>query len=161
MVIRALLDVGVLVLAIEKNNPVRAKYLDILTKSIRGDIISYIPFNVILGAYHVLTKVFKVNGRGVRNKLFALMRCKKIKWITSISFDEVKRAIEYATIYNFESWDGFILTIMRDFDIPIIYTIDEDFLKVKDIEVRGLLNPKEKDALNNYIESLKKKSAKT
>ncbi len=156
MAIRALLDVGILVLAIEKNNPVRAKYLDILTKSIRGEIISYIPFNVILGTYHVLTRVFRANKREVRNKLLTLMRCRKIKWITDISFDEVKRAIEYATIYDFESWDGLILTLMRDFDIPVIYTIDEDFLKVKDIEVRGLLTPEEKDALNNYIEELKK-----
>jgi len=55
MVIRALLDVGILVLAIETNNPVRAKYLE---KIIRGKIVSHVPFNVIPRTYHVLTKAF-------------------------------------------------------------------------------------------------------
>jgi len=157
MAVKAILDVGIIVLAIEKNNPVRSKYLGILEDCIKGRIVSYIPLTVILGAYHVLVKVFKADRNITRNKLLSLMQAKKIRWIPEISSNVTKRAIEYASVYDFESWDGYLLALMRDFDIPVIYTIDEDFQRVNDIEVEGLLNQEEKDKLNAYINALKKK----
>ena len=61
MVQKAIIDVGVLVLALEKNNPLRQKYLKIIEECVRGEIEAYIPYTVILGTYHVLTTRFKVD----------------------------------------------------------------------------------------------------
>ena len=45
------------------------------------------------------------------------MEAKKINWIPDISKDKVKRAINHAVYYNFESWDGYLLSLMEDYDI--------------------------------------------
>ncbi len=57
MVQKALIDVGILVLALEKNNPVRQKYLGIVEKCVRGEIEAYIPYTVILGVSPSWTNV--------------------------------------------------------------------------------------------------------
>jgi len=157
MVLKAIVDVGVIVLSLEKNNPLREKFLEILEKCVRGEIIAYIPYTVILGTYHVLVEMFHADKEECRNKIFSLMEAKKINWIPDISKDKVKRAINHAVYYNFESWDGYLLSLMEDYDIKTIYTIDEDFKNISKIQVLGLLTKEEKQKLNNYLTKLKQK----
>jgi len=55
---KAIIDVGVLVFALESKNPVREKYLKILEDCIKGKIKSYIPYSVVSGAIMFLQGFF-------------------------------------------------------------------------------------------------------
>jgi len=101
--------------------------------------------------------MFHADKEECRNKIFSLMEAKKINWIPDISKDKVKRAINHAAYYNFESWDGYLLSLMEDYDIKTIYTIDEDFKNISKIQVLGLLTKEEEQKLNNYLTKLKQK----
>lgn len=83
----------------------------------QGEIIAYIPYTVVLGTCHVLVEVFYADKEECRNKIFSLMEAKKINWISDISKDKVKRAKNHAVYYNFESWDGYLLSLMEDYDV--------------------------------------------
>ena len=123
-------------------------------KCVRGEITAYIPYTVILGTYHVLVEMFHADKEECRNKIFSLMEAKKINWIPDISKDKVKRAINHAVHYNFENWDGHLLSLMEDYDIKTIYTINEDFKNTSKIQVPGLLTKEEKQKLNNFLTNL-------
>jgi len=119
MVQRALIDVGIIVLAFEKNNPVRRKYLEIIEKSVRGEIEAYIPYTVILGAYHVLVVRFKVDPNEASKLLKTFMDSKKIKWIADIDRSITLRSLELASELRIESWDGYILALAEKYNIKV------------------------------------------
>ena len=156
MVQKALIDVGVLVLAFEKNNPVRQKYLEIIEKCVKGEIEAYIPYTVILGTYHVLTTRFKVKPSDALDILKIFMESRKIRWIADIDHTVVLMSLEIASNLRIESWDGYILALAKKYKISIIYSIDADLAKEEGIEVRGLLSDDEEKMLDEYIRKLKK-----
>ncbi len=155
MVQKALIDVGVLVLALEKNNPIRQKYLGIIEKCVRGEIRAYIPYTVILGTYHVLTTRFKVKPSDALDILKTFMESRKIRWIVDMNHAIILRSLEIASKLGIESWDGYILALAKKYGISVIYSIDTDLTKEGKIEVRGLLSDDEKNLLDKYLRKLK------
>lgn len=71
-----------------------------------------------------------------------MIGARKIFWIEDITKDRVKRALTHAAYYKFESWDGYLLALMEDFGIKLIFTIDEKFKRVGWIKAAGLFNKK-------------------
>ena len=156
MVRKALIDVGILVLGLEKNNPLRQKYLEIIEKCVKGKIEAYIPYTVILGTYHVLTTRFKVDSSDALDILKTFMGSRKIKWISDMDHVVVLRSLETASKLRVESWDGYILALAKRYGIQIIYSIDTDLAKEEGIEVHGLPTAGEKSILDKYLRNLKK-----
>jgi predicted nucleic acid-binding protein len=73
-----------------------------------------------------------------------------------ISLEDAIDAIDYATYYKVESWDGYIIRLAKNIGNNIVYTLDEDLKKIKDIIA---LNPFPKELIEQYHEYIKRKTA--
>ena len=61
-------------------------------------------------------------------------------------------AIDYAAVYNIESWDGYLVSLARKFGTKIIYSIDKRIQKVEEILV---VNPIPEDSMKEYHKFIK------
>lgn len=67
-------------------------------------------------------------------------------------------SLNYATTYNIESWDGYIVTLALSLGARVVYSMDKELSKVKEITV---INPFPKDAIDKYHKYIKAKLRKT
>ena len=65
-------------------------------------------------------------------------------------------AIDYATYYKVESWDEYIIRLAKNIGNNIVYMLNEDLKKVRDVIV---LNPFPKELIEQYHEYIKRKTA--
>lgn len=62
-------------------------------------------------------------------------------------------ALEYATYYNIESWDGYLISLAKSLGTSTIYSLDKEIEKVKEITV---VNQFPEEAVKQYHEFMKK-----
>jgi len=55
--------------------------------------------------------------------------------------------LDYATAYDIESWDGYLISLTRSLGSTIIYSLDKELSKVKEITV---VDPFPQDKVKQY-----------
>lgn len=150
--IDAILDVGILVIGLTKN-PANKYCLKIIDDAVHGTIKVVIPYTVVLGAHLIMKRIYGIDSKKASDLLLNLMDSKRIIWWDKISKNIVETGLNYASEYNIDSWDGYLLAIMKQNGIDTVYTIDKDFENIRSIT---MINPIPKDVMGELSKFLEK-----
>jgi predicted nucleic acid-binding protein len=66
----------------------------------------------------------------------------------------VSDALDYASSYSIESWDGVLVALCRSLGSTIIYCLDQDLNKVKEITIVNPFQEEKVQKYHEYINSL-------
>lgn len=144
-------DVGILVPLCFKN-PLRECAVGFVKDVLTGKRKALIPLTTIIGAYHIATRYLKIPRIHVKKVLSGLIATRSPALYPQIPLDIVLDALEYATIYNVESWDGYLVALALNTRSKIIYTMDRSLERVKEIIV---VNPFPEEKVREYHRYLK------
>jgi hypothetical protein len=70
-------------------------------------------------------------------------------FLFSCVFRRSHQAIKYATLFRVKSWDGYIIELARSLGNRIVYTLDRELERIKDIVV---VNPFPENLVKEYHE---------
>ena len=84
------------------------------------------------------------------------MQFKKPIFIEDINKNLAKRALELAEKSRFESWDEYLISLMEQKNISIVYTLDiSDFSKLNWITAINPLDEKEYHEYQQWLKNLR------
>lgn len=144
-------DVGIIVISLFEN-PLQEKAVEFLSDVLIQRRRIAIPVSAILGAFHIATRYLGLPLVGVKRVLVKMLETRSQAFYPYINLEEAIDAIDYATYYRIESWDGYLVKLAKSIGNNIIYTLDKEFEKVKDIVV---INPFPQDLVKQYHEYIK------
>ncbi|MGB9717839.1 MAG: type II toxin-antitoxin system VapC family toxin [Thermoproteota archaeon] len=148
----AVVDVGILAVGLSKN-PATDYCLELMEDAVRGRIRVLIPYTVVFGAHYILTRLYGVSPKEAGGLLRSLLSSKRIVWHGRIDGDDVEKSFENTENYGLDAWDGYILRLMEENQIRIIYTLDmEHFGKINWIKA---VNPIPEDKMQELRAFLK------
>ena len=146
-------DVGPIALAIVKN-PAQEEALEWLNKVLKGEIMCVVPLTVIMGAFIVAVHYLGARPGDVAHKLELLTGVGKALWYSDISVEKVKESMKIARLYSIDSWDAYIVSIMRELDLHTVYTTDiSDFTKIGGIQAVNPISPEKFQELKEWLSS--------
>lgn len=152
--VEGVIDTGIVVIA-HFRNPARKAAFDFLSGVLRWERRCLIPTSTFLGAYHIMTEYLGVDRVRGERTLKETLQTRSPAFYEDVTIDQVLDALMYAGGYHVESWDGYIVSLARNFGAPIIYTTDRELAqKVEGIEG---INPIPRDTFTKYNKWLKKK----
>lgn len=140
------LDVSILVPACFEN-PLKEHSVDFISQVLTQEKPAALPVSAILGAYHITTRYLGVPKIAAKRVLEGILRTESPSLYPSITPKTALDALDYALSYNIESWDGYLISLTRNLGSTIIYSLDEELSKVKEITV---VNPFPSDAVKQY-----------
>jgi len=145
----ATLDVNIIVLAMIEN-PAQEEALSLIEKVLKNKIKALIPTTVILGAYLVLVKYYRVERKKAAYSLSQLAKSHNINWYELVKKESLEDILLLASQENIESWDAYLISVMREHGINRIFTINTvDFSKFSWLNP---INPISKEKLEKYIQ---------
>jgi len=145
------IDAGIVVVSLFKN-PLQEKAVEFLLDVLLQRKRATIPVTAVLGAFHVATRYLKLPVVEVKKALVEMLETKSPAFYPYVFLEDAIDAIEYATYYRVESWDGYLVKLAKSIGDNILYTLDEELRKVKDIVV---VNPFPQDLVKEYYEYIK------
>jgi len=145
-------DVSVIVVVCFEN-PLKEHGIAFLSDALTQKRRVVIPIPAIMGAYHIATRYLKVSKLSVKKVLEGLLNTRSPALYPQITTELASNAIEYATYYNIESWDGYLISLAKSLGASTLYSLDKQLSKVKEINV---INPFPEEAVKKYHEFLKK-----
>jgi predicted nucleic acid-binding protein len=108
-----------------------------------------------------LSNYLKVSPKDVKDALLNTLQFKKPTFIEDINKNLAKRALELAEKSGFESWDGYLISLMEQKNISIVYTLDiSDFSKLNWITAINPLDEKEYREYQRWLKKLREKKNK-
>ncbi len=122
---------------------------DVLTQKKRV----VLPVSSVVGAYHIATRYLKVSKVSAKKVLEGLLATKSPALYPRITPELAIDALDYATYYNIESWDGYLISLARSLGTTILYSLDKQLSKVNEIRV---VNPFPEEAVKQYHEFMEK-----
>jgi len=126
-------DTSVLVAAFCKEEKLE-KAKELVKKVFFGEIEGYISTQVLAELFYVLHYKKKIDLKTCKMLVEAFKISKNWK-ILEIRKETINKAIEIKEKYNILFWDALIVATMLENNIKKILTLDEEFKKVKEIEV--------------------------
>ena len=125
------------------------------------EIPCFIPISAIIGAYHILINYLKIAPQDAKNALSNTLQFKKPIFIENLPLNLAKRALILAEKYLIGSWDGYIVSLMEEENLSVIYTLDlADFSKIEWINAVNPIDATEYDAYQNWLKTSLKKNVK-
>lgn len=134
-------------------NPLKEYGVSFLSDVLTLKKHAIIPTSSIMGAYHMATRYLKVSKILVKRVLERLLATKSPAFYPQIAPELVADALEYATYYSIESWDGYLISLARSLGTSTLYSLDKQLSKVKDVNV---VIPFPEEAVKQYHDFLKK-----
>jgi len=117
-----------------------------------------IPTSATMGAYHIMTEYLGIDRVLASKALTKTLETKSPAFYEDLSVDVAIDALENALAHKIESWDGYIVSLAKNYQVAIIYSIDGELAKkVKDVEV---INPIPSDVIREYHEFIAKRIKK-
>jgi len=151
----SILDVSVLIPACFEN-PLKEYSINLIADALSQRTRAVLPITAVIGAYHITTRYLKVSRLDVKKVLEGILRTKSPALYPSIRPELAVDALNYAVTYDIESWDGYLIALSRSLQAKIIYSIDEELAKVREVTV---VNPFPRDKLQEYHSHIKAKIA--
>ena len=139
-------DVSILVPA-TFDNPLKGDAVEFIAEILSGRRKAIIPTAIILGAYHIATRYLRVPRLIVRKVLEGILRTRSPALYPNLTVDLALDSLDYAAHYGIESWDGFLIALSRSLGSGVIYTLDEELAKVKEISI---INPFPREKVAEY-----------
>lgn len=106
-----------------------------------------LPLTSVLCAYHILTRYLRVPRLAVKSVLGGLMRTGSPALYAETPRLVVSDALDYASVYSIESWDGYLVALCRNLGSTIVYSMDREFERVREVTV---VNPYPADKVKEY-----------
>jgi predicted nucleic acid-binding protein len=150
------LDVSILVPACFEN-PLKEDSINFISRVLLREKPAALPISAILGAYHITTRYLRVSKVAAKNVLEGILRTESPSLYPSITPKTALDALDYALAYNVESWDGYLISLTRNLGSTIIYSLDEELSKVREITV---VNPFPSETVKQYHRFLEEKLGK-
>jgi predicted nucleic acid-binding protein len=151
--LEGIIDVGCIVVA-HFDNPVQKEMIEFLEPVLEGKQSVGIPNSTFMGAFHILTSYLRVSPIDAKKSLMDTFRLESPCFIADIHKEVVTEALELATYYKVESWDGYMVALAKIYGTKIIYTIDKRMKKISEIVVKV---PVEEEKMKGYHEWLREK----
>ena len=114
-----------------------------------------LPITAIIGAYYITTKYLHVPRASAKSILDSLLGTESLALYPYVSAETALAALEYASIYDVESWDGYLIGLATRTNGKIILSLDEE-LKKK-IKKVAVLSPFDPEKIREYHKFLTKK----
>ena len=149
-------DVGIIVVSLFKN-PLQERAVELLSHILLQRKRATIPVAAILGAYHVATKYLKLPAVEVKKALVEMLETKSPAFYPYVFPEDAADALNYATYYRVESWDGYLVKLAKSIGNNIIYTLDESLRRIRDIIV---VNPFPQELVEEYHKFIQRKLAR-
>lgn len=143
-------DVGILVPACFEN-PLKEHSIDLIAAILSREKTAVVPVSSIIGAYHIATRYLKVSKVAVKRVLEGILRSGSPSLHPQITVSMALDALDYALAYDVESWDGYLISLARSLGSTVVYTLDEELMRVKEITA---VNPFPSDKVKQYHEFL-------
>lgn len=147
-----IIDVGCIVVA-HFDNPVQEEMTNFLEPVLEWKTRLGIPNTTFLGAFHILTSYLRVSSVDAKNSLPDTFRLGSPCFISDIRKEVVIEALELATCYKVESWDGYIIALAKIFGTNVIYSIDKKLAKAEEIIVKMPLEEKKLKEYHVWLSS--------
>jgi predicted nucleic acid-binding protein len=128
-------------------NPLKDHSITFLSEVLKQEKRALIPIPVILGAYHITTRYLGVPRVTARKILEGILNSGSSALYPHISPHVASDALDYASTYNVESWDGYLIALARSLGTTVIYSLDKELSKVREAIV---VNPFPKNAVERY-----------
>ncbi|MGB9718777.1 MAG: type II toxin-antitoxin system VapC family toxin [Thermoproteota archaeon] len=112
-----------------------------------------LPVTSIIGAYHIVTRYLRVSKILARKVLGGILATRSPALYPQVTPELAADALEYATYYNVESWDGYLISLARSLGSSAVYSLDTELAKVKEVVV---INPFPEEAVKQYHEFMGK-----
>ncbi len=127
-----------------------------------GDVLALkrkatIPLTAVLGAYHIVTKYLKAPRRAVKKILVEMLETRSPAFYPKVSSALAMEALDVATTYSIESWDGYLVALAQHLKTKIIYTLDRELGKVSEIVTVNPFPEQEVKKYHQYMRLLLKK----
>jgi len=149
--IEGIVDTGLVVIAHFKN-PAQEVAFDFLSSVLSWERRCLIPTSAFLGAYHIMTRYLGVEKVAAQMALSRSLMSQSPALHGEISPDLARGSLSYASGYDVESWDGYILSLAKVVRAPVIYTVDRELArKVKDLVVHNPIPPEIFDQYNRWL----------
>ncbi len=151
------LDVSILIPACFEN-PLKEHSIAFIAEVLTQNRRVALPTSAVIGAYHIATRYLRVPKVAVKKVLEGVLRSRSPALYPYIIPQIALDALDYAVAYDIESWDGYLISLTRSLGTNVIYSLDQELSKVKEIIVH---NPFPQDKLRQYHEFIKSKLHET
>ena len=145
-------DVGILVPTCFEN-PLKEHSTTFIADVLTGKKRAAIPVTAIIGAYHVATRYLRAPRMTVKKVLGGILRTGSPALYGHVSPQTAWDALDYASTYLIESWDGYLISLARSLRSTVVFSLDEELHKVKEIT---LVNPFQREDVERYHGFLEK-----
>ena len=145
-------DVGILVPTCFEN-PLKEHSTTFIADVLTGKKRAAIPVTAIIGAYHVATRYLRAPRMTVKKVLGGILRTGSSALYGHVSPQTAWDALDYASTYLIESWDGYLISLARSLRSTVVFSLDEELHKVKEIT---LVNPFPREDVERYHDFLEK-----
>jgi predicted nucleic acid-binding protein len=142
------LDVSIIIPAYLEN-PLKEHSITFLSEIILQKKRAVLPTPAVIGAYHIATRYLRVPKIAVKKVMEGILRSGSPALYPHITPEIAADGLDYATAYDIESWDGYLISLTRSLGSTIIYSLDKELSKVKEITV---VNPFPQDKVKQYHE---------
>jgi len=146
-------DVSIIVPACFEN-PLKEYSIDFIEVVLTQEKPAVLPVTTTMGTYHIVTRYLGVPKVEAKKTLEGILRSGSPALYPQISSETALEALEYALAYNIESWDGYIVSLTRSLGSTIIYTLDVELSRVREITV---VNPFPGEVVEQYHDFLREK----
>lgn len=135
-------------------NPLKESSIRFLSEVLLQKRRVAIPVTAVIGAYHIATRYLRIPRLAVKKVMQGILTSKSPALYPHVAAEIAADALDYATTYNIESWDGYLISLTRSLGSTIIYTLDTEFTKIKEITI---VNPFPQQKVRQYHQLIRKK----
>ncbi|MGQ9469583.1 MAG: PIN domain-containing protein [Nitrososphaerales archaeon] len=147
------LDVSILIPTCFEN-PLKEYSIAFLSEVLTQKKRVALPVSAIVGAYHIATRYLRVPKMAVKKVLEGILRSGSQALYPHITPEIALDGLDYATVYDIEPWDGYIISLTRSLGATLVYSLDQELSRVKEIIVA---NPFPQDKVKQYHEFIEAK----
>ena len=147
------LDVSILV-PVCFENPLKEHSIAFLSEVLTQKKRAALPVSAVLGAYHIATRYLGAPKMAVKKVLEGILRSGSPALYPHITPQIALDGLDYAVAYDIESWDGYLISLTRSLRVPVVYSLDQELSKVKEIIVA---NPFPQNKVKQYHEFIEAK----
>ena len=155
--IAGIVDVGIIVVA-HFNNPIQVEMIEFLKPILSWKKRLLIPNTTFLGAFHIMTSYLRVSRVDAKTALLASFTIDSPCFVSDIRKSLVVEALEQASCYKIESWDGYLVALAKSVGTNIIYTLDRKLSKATEIITISPLQENRLKEYHNWLEAKLRKA---
>ena len=135
-------------------NPLKAISINFLADVLLQKRMAVIPVSAVIGAYHIATQYLRIPRLTVKKVLQGILSSGSPALYTQIDSRIADDAIDYAATYNLESWDGYLIALTKSLGSTIIYSLDMELAKVREIVVVNPFPPEKVREYHGFVGKL-------